>query len=119
TFTTATAGSNGYLAFGTPYDAANIVCWPSTQGTYVLAPYWADQCTTGCGLLLATAVESSPLPPARLLTASSTWNFAPSTSIRPRTCWITRSPCTRTVIRLSATSTAISSRHRLPTTASW
>jgi hypothetical protein len=54
TFTTATVGSNGYLAFGTPYDLANITCWPSTQGTYVLAPYWADQCTAACGTTACT-----------------------------------------------------------------
>jgi len=49
TFTTAEVGSNGHLTFGSAYDDPNITCWPSTQGTYVLAPYWADQCTTDCG----------------------------------------------------------------------
>jgi hypothetical protein len=49
TFTAAEVGSNGHLTFGTAYDNSGITCWPSTQGTYVLAPYWADQCTTGCG----------------------------------------------------------------------
>ena len=54
TFTSATAGSNGHLTFGTPYDDSGITCWPSTQGSYVLAPYWADQCTTGCGTTACT-----------------------------------------------------------------
>ena len=54
TFTTASAGSNGHLTFGTPYDDPGITCWPSTQGTYVLAPYWADQCTTSCGSTACT-----------------------------------------------------------------
>jgi hypothetical protein len=56
TFTMAAAGSNGQLSFGTPFDGSGITCWPSTQGTYVLAPYWADQTTdcTGCGIFTTT-----------------------------------------------------------------
>jgi hypothetical protein len=51
TFTTATAGSNGHLTFGTPYDGSGITCSPfgNTTATYVMAPYWADQCTSNCG----------------------------------------------------------------------
>src|SRR5439155_25176830 len=65
TFTTATAGSNGHLTFGTPYDGSDITCSPfgNTIATYVMAPYWADQCTsncgntacTGCGIFTTTA----------------------------------------------------------------
>ena len=51
TFTTASAGSNGHLTFGTSYDGSNITCSPfgNTLATYVMAPYWADQCTGTCG----------------------------------------------------------------------
>jgi hypothetical protein len=51
TFTSATAGSNGQLSFGTPYDDSGITCSPfgNTTATYVMAPYWADQCTSNCG----------------------------------------------------------------------
>jgi N-acetylneuraminic acid mutarotase len=56
TYTSASAGSNGHLTFGIPYDSHDIACWPSTQGTYVLAPYWTDQTTicTGCGIFTNT-----------------------------------------------------------------
>jgi len=53
-FTTAEVGSNGQLIFGSAYDDPDITCWPSTQGSYVLAPYWADQCTTDCGSTTCT-----------------------------------------------------------------
>ena len=51
TYTTADAGSNGHLTFGTPYDNFVITCSPfgNSGATYVLAPYWGDQCTTACG----------------------------------------------------------------------
>ena len=49
TYTSAAAGSNGHLTFGTPYDFFSSTCWPSTQGTYVLAPYWDDQVTFNAG----------------------------------------------------------------------
>ena len=51
TFMTATAGSNGQLTFGTPYDDSGVNCSPfgNTVATYVMAPYWADQCTSNCG----------------------------------------------------------------------
>jgi deoxycytidylate deaminase len=45
TYTSAAAGSNGHLTFGTPYDFSNIRCWPSDQGTVVLAPFWVEQST--------------------------------------------------------------------------
>src|SRR5438552_5914763 len=50
TFTTATAGSNGHLTFGTPYDGTDITCSPfgNTIATYVMAPSWAVQYTTYC-----------------------------------------------------------------------
>src|ERR1041385_3874259 len=54
-YTSANAGSNGYLAFG--IDAPNFTdatCWPSTSGTYVLAPYWTDQCTDNTGMICST-----------------------------------------------------------------
>jgi len=56
TFTSATAGSNGHLTFGTPYDASTITCSPfgNISATYVLAPYWADQCTDACGTTACT-----------------------------------------------------------------
>jgi hypothetical protein len=38
TYMSVAAGSNGHLTFGTPYDGRNIECWPSHQGTVVLAP---------------------------------------------------------------------------------
>ena len=56
TFTTATAGSNGHLSFGTPYNGSAITCSPfgNSSATYVLAPYWADQCTGACGATACT-----------------------------------------------------------------
>jgi hypothetical protein len=64
TFTTAAAGSNGHLTFGTADDLHQITCSPfwRSAATYVLAPYWADQCTaticstncTGCGIFTTT-----------------------------------------------------------------
>ncbi len=56
TFTTATAGSNGHLTFGMPYDDSGITCSPfgNTTATYVMAPYWADQCTSNCGKTTCT-----------------------------------------------------------------
>jgi hypothetical protein len=56
TYTSASAGSNGHLTFGMPYDSHDVACWPSTQGTYVLAPYWTDQTTacSGCGIFTNT-----------------------------------------------------------------
>src|SRR5262245_29224093 len=45
TYTSVAAGSNGHLTFGAPYDFDNIRCWPSDQGTVVLAPFWVEQST--------------------------------------------------------------------------
>src|SRR5205823_2572505 len=57
-FTTATAGSNGQLTFGIPYDGSNITCSPfgDTMATYVMAPYWTHQSTScdGCGIFTNT-----------------------------------------------------------------
>ena len=65
TYTTAFAGSNGHLTFGTPADLFSITCSPFgfSGATYVLAPYWTDQCTgtcggtacSGCGIFTITA----------------------------------------------------------------
>ena len=49
TYTSAAAGSNGHLTFGTVTDTFGITCWPSTQGTFVMAPYWDDQVTFNAG----------------------------------------------------------------------
>jgi hypothetical protein len=56
TYTAATAGSNGQMIFGVPYDNFDITCSPfgNITATYVMAPYWADQCTTGCGTTACT-----------------------------------------------------------------
>src|SRR6266498_2261309 len=50
TFTSADAGSNGHLTFGTPYDSFGITCSPfgNSAATDALAPYWGDQCTGAC-----------------------------------------------------------------------
>jgi len=55
-YTMATAGSNGQLTFGAAYDNFDVTCSPfgNTAATYVMAPYWADQCTTGCGTTACT-----------------------------------------------------------------
>ena len=67
TFTTAEAGSNGHLTFGTANPDFTITCSPFglSDTTFVLAPYWGDQCTgecasvtcDGCGIF--TAVTGS------------------------------------------------------------
>jgi len=51
-FTQANAGSNGHLTFGNADDSPVITCSPfGIDGTtYVLAPYWGDQCTGPCGV---------------------------------------------------------------------
>jgi hypothetical protein len=56
TYTAATAGSNGHLTFGAAYDGSGITCSPfgDTTAMYVMAPYWAHQCTTGCGTTACT-----------------------------------------------------------------
>ena len=57
-YSSAQAASNGALFFGTANGTFSITCIPNTLGTYVIAPYWGDQCTgpcfnttcTGCGI---------------------------------------------------------------------
>src|SRR5438094_627624 len=44
-FTTAQAGSKGYLAFGTAYMPFDVRCLPFSNATYVMAPFWVDQYT--------------------------------------------------------------------------
>src|SRR5205814_4696232 len=58
-FTTAQAGSKGYLAFGTAYMPFDVRCLPFSNATYVMAPFWVDQYTaqtecTSCGIYTAT-----------------------------------------------------------------
>lgn len=50
-FTSVFAGSNGALFFGSGDASFAVTCSPfGLMGTsYVLAPYWANQCTAGCG----------------------------------------------------------------------
>jgi hypothetical protein len=50
-FTSAQAGSNGHLTFGTDNPDFTITCSPFglSGTTFVLAPYWGDQCTGACG----------------------------------------------------------------------
>ena len=49
-FTTAKAGSNGHLTLGLDDPSFQITCSPFGRSgtTYVLAPYWTDQCTGAC-----------------------------------------------------------------------
>jgi hypothetical protein len=59
TYTSATAGSNGTLAFGTAYTGFGITCLPESAATYSIGPYWVDQypvtatCPT-CGVFTTT-----------------------------------------------------------------
>jgi len=50
TFTAAQAGSNGHLTFGIANPDFTIACSPFglSDTTFVLAPYWGDQCTGEC-----------------------------------------------------------------------
>ena len=58
-FTSATVGSNGMLAFGTALTDSGITCMPESAATYSIGPYWVDQlpltseCPT-CGVFTAT-----------------------------------------------------------------
>jgi hypothetical protein len=109
TFMAATAGSNGQLIFGTPYDDSGVTCSPfgNTVGTYVMAPYWADQCTsncgntacTGCGIFTTTVGTA----PDRIFYVEFRTQYFNQT--------ITRLSCMRMARRLSATSTTTSCRH--------
>ena len=59
TFTSASAGSNGNLSFGTPYNSFGVTCMPVASATYTIGPYWVDQypvtatCPT-CGVFTTT-----------------------------------------------------------------
>jgi hypothetical protein len=120
TFTTATAGSNGQLTFGTPYDDSDITCSPfgNTTATYVMAPYWADQCTSNCGNTACTGcgifTTTTGTAPDRIFYVEfRTQYFNQTTDLL-----VTRSPCMRMGHRLSAISTTTSCRHQPPTTVS-
>lgn len=62
-FDTVSVGSNGHLTFGVVYDSFNPSCIPVASTSYVIAPYWTDQCTTscwfttcsGCGIFTSTS----------------------------------------------------------------
>lgn len=49
-FDTVWVGSNGHLTFGVVDDYFNPSCLPIASTSYVIAPYWTDQCTTSCHL---------------------------------------------------------------------
>ena len=55
-YSSAAVNSNGSLQFGTPYTMFDVTCWPSTQGTYIMAPYWCDLVTntTNSGVFTTT-----------------------------------------------------------------
>ena len=57
-YTTALAGSNGYLALGTPYNFFYSGCLPNANFTYTIFPFEVDQITAGPGghLTLTTGV---------------------------------------------------------------
>src|SRR5205807_1178992 len=42
-YTSAMAGSNGELAFGTDFSSALITCMPVDSATYTIGPFWVDQ----------------------------------------------------------------------------
>jgi len=49
-FDTVAVGSNGQLTFGIVNDYFNPSCIPIASTSYVIAPYWTDQCTISCHL---------------------------------------------------------------------
>ncbi|MDQ2806925.1 MAG: hypothetical protein M3Z04_08455, partial [Chloroflexota bacterium] len=55
-YTAATVGSNGILAFGTPNDAFGGSCFPVATATFQMMPFFRDQRTdcTSCGIFTAT-----------------------------------------------------------------
>jgi hypothetical protein len=56
-YTAATAGSNGILAFGTVNNAFQATCFPVATATNELMPFYRDQrtdCASGCGIFTAT-----------------------------------------------------------------
>lgn len=48
-FNQVAVGSNGQLTFGTVNNTFAIPCLPVSGATYVIAPYWTDQCTANDG----------------------------------------------------------------------
>ncbi len=59
TFTSALAGSNGELAFGTDFSSPSVTCMPVDSATYTIGPMWVDQTTLTshcptCGVFYAT-----------------------------------------------------------------
>ncbi len=46
--TSVAVGSNGHLTFGVVNDSGTVSCLPVAYASYVIAPYWTDQCTTAC-----------------------------------------------------------------------
>ena len=59
TYTTARAGSNGELAFGTDFSSFNVTCMPVDSATYTIGPMWVDQTTETsrcptCGVFYGT-----------------------------------------------------------------
>ncbi len=67
-FTTANVGSNGSLQFGATNPSFDVTCSPFgfAGTTYVMAPYWTDQCSgncfndtcPGCGIFTTTTGTS-------------------------------------------------------------
>jgi hypothetical protein len=59
-YNTAQVDSNGALFFGTPDPTySDITCMPNVVATYVIAPYWTDQDTSGSGQGVFTSVSGS------------------------------------------------------------
>ena len=54
-FDTVSVGSNGHLTFGVVDDYFNPGCIPIASTSYVIAPYWTDQCTITCQLFTTCA----------------------------------------------------------------
>ena len=63
-------GSNGHLTFGLVNDTFNPTCIPVANATYVIAPYWTDQCTGACtgvtGAGLGIFTSTSGVAPNRI-----------------------------------------------------
>ena len=56
-FTTATAGSNGYLAFGTADNFFYTGCLPDATATSNIFPFAVDQITGATGLKVRVCLE--------------------------------------------------------------
>ncbi len=62
-FNSVAVGSNGHLTFGVVNNSPTPSCIPVGGPSYVIAPYWTDQCTTacfnttctGCGIFTSTS----------------------------------------------------------------